>query len=294
MTMMSRRRFLMLTVSTVAAPASALPTDHVSQWSGTAMGADVSMSFHNPFGAHKNDVSDIVSLLREVERTFSLFDPNSSLSRLNSAKTLVTDDRFEEVMAVSQSVYEATDGLFDPTIQTVWSALARGQSPDNAWAHVGFDQVKWTEGVICLDPFQSLSFNGIAQGYATDVVRAELSARGYKHVLINMGEYSAQGGPFTLGVQDPKFGQLGTVSIQNTSVATSSPSASNSRDHIFHPKGGQTQWSTVSVEATSATLADACSTVFCMMSRAEIASVKRHFDLGRILLIDADGNLSTI
>lgn len=296
MTLLTRRRFLTLTASSVALPAVALPVDMTARWSGVAMGADVTLDFHNTFGASRDDINAVVSLLRSIEQRFSLYDPTSELSRLNRQKTLAVGQDFLDLFALSQTVHSATGGLFDPTTQTLWEALAAGQSVGDARAQVGLDHVTEQDGVLRLRPHQSLSFNGIAQGYATDVIRSELAARGYNHVLINMGEFSAQGGPFVLGIQDPKHGQLGTVSLENMSVATSSPSASQvgKQNHILHPKGGKTLWSTVSVEAQSAAKADACSTAFCMMPRADIMAVQHHFGLGRVLLVDPSGNMSTL
>lgn len=293
---LTRRKFLTLTASSVAAPALALPVDMATQWTGKAMGADVALNFHNTFGAARDDIDAVVSLLRSIEQRFSLYDPTSQLSRLNRQKSLAVDQEFLDLFALSKTVHNATGGTFDPTIQTLWEALAVGQSVSQARAQVGFDQVLAKGNVLHLGSHQSLSFNGIAQGYATDVIRTELATRGYNHVLINMGEYSAQGGPFVLGVQDPKHGQLGTVSLENMSVATSSPSAGQIRqqDHILHPKGGKALWSTVSVEAKSAAVADACSTAFCMMSRSDIKIVQHRFNLGRVLLVDHLGNMSTL
>jgi thiamine biosynthesis lipoprotein len=238
----------------------------------------------------------VMSILRGVEQRFSLFDENSELSRLNTNKTLAVTQDFLDLFALSQKVHRATGGLFDPSVQTVWEAHASGTSAQKARAFVGFDQIEQTDDVLRLGPNQSLSFNGIAQGFATDIIRTELAARGYTDVLVNMGEFAAQGGPFKLGIQDPTFGQLGTVTLKNMCIATSSPSASKitGHDHIVHPKGGKTLWSTVSVEAKSAAIADACSTAFCMMPRADIALAKRHFALGRVLLVDSNGDLSTV
>jgi thiamine biosynthesis lipoprotein len=43
-------------------------------------------------------------------------------------------------------------------------------------------------------PGQALTFNGIAQGFATDLVVGELQAAGAEKVLANIGEYAGFGG----------------------------------------------------------------------------------------------------
>ena len=46
-----------------------------------------------------------------------------------------------------------------------------------------------------------------------------------KKVLINIGEFAALGGLFTLGISDPAYGLVGTTKLSNRAVATSSLAA---------------------------------------------------------------------
>ena len=111
--------------------------------------------------------------------------------------------------------------------------------------------------------------------------------------LVNIGEYRALGGPFKLGLSDPTQGHLGTRTLQDGAIATSSPILPGSASHILH-RSQTPLWSTVSVEATTATRADCLSTALCLTPRDQIAEIRQHPDISRITLVDFDGNLTTL
>ncbi|MFC3117934.1 FAD:protein FMN transferase [Jhaorihella thermophila] len=244
-------------------------------------------------------MAEIRALLVEVEQLFSIYDPRSALSHLNREGQLVDPDRkFIDLMEAAAVVHVATDGLFDPTIQPLWAALARGEDPADARRAVGFDRVVIRPDRIALAPGQALTFNGIAQGFATDLARAALHARGFTRALVNIGEFAALGGPFRLGLADPARGLVATRTFTDRCIATSGPAAMMLRrtSHILNPRGTTPpRWSTVSVTADSATIADAASTAFCLMPRRQIRTALRRLP-GRphATLIARDGALTTL
>ena len=151
---------------------------------------------------------------------------------------------------------------------------------------------------IRLSPYQQLTFNGIAQGFATDLIRADLAALGLTRALINIGEFTALGGPFTLGLSDPEQGLFATRRLTDQAIATSSPGAMRvaGRPHILHRDPARTpRWSTVSVISPSAAVADAASTAFTLMTRAEIAhSIDRLPTGTSATLLAGNGDLVTL
>ncbi|HLQ17930.1 MAG TPA: FAD:protein FMN transferase, partial [Tabrizicola sp.] len=198
---------------------------------------------------------------------------------------------FRALMDLAEAIYHLTEGAFDPTVQPLWQAAAEGHRNT---APIGWHHVQRGPG-ITLKPGMALTFNGIAQGFGADAVKAHLAAHGFDHALIDMGEAAAIGGPFRLGLRDPIYGQLATRALQGTAIATSLPKATlvNGQPHILHPHGLPPLWSTVSVEATSAALADALSTALVFLTADQIAAL-HHPGLIRVTLVDPDGNLTTI
>ncbi|MCA0044433.1 FAD:protein FMN transferase [Celeribacter litoreus] len=287
---LSRRRFMTLSAAAVMLPQGA----QAARWQGRMFGAEVSLELVGAREAVSADLKDVQDRLAEIEQRFSLFNPVSELSRLNNEGVVDASSDMIDVSRIASAVYLATGGAFDPTVQSIWEALAMGEEP-SARA-VGFDRVFVEATRVRLGEGQKLTLNGIAQGFATDCVRALLVERGYRNALINIGEYAALGGPFRVGLSDASVGRLGAINLENKSVATSSPDAMKvgERSHILSPNGGRPLWSTVSVEAESAALADACSTAFCLMPRSEIEQAKHALGLSRVFLVDLEGDLSTL
>ena len=289
---LTRRRFLTITAALAANPASA-GTEH---WRGQALGADVSVTVRGPREAARHAIAETRTLLAQIDALFSLYDPSSTLSQLNRRGVFnAPDPRFVTLMQAADWGFRVTGGLFDPTVQPLWLASAAGQDPAAGCAAVGWNRVRFNAGLVQLDTGQALTFNGIAQGFATDLVSDRLTALGLRDVLVNIGEYRALGGPWRLAISDPMHGMLGMRTLTDSAIATSSPTAMQlgAQTHILHPTA-RPNWSTVSVEATTATLADCLSTALCLAPRDQIAALRDVPEVMRITLVDFDGNLFTV
>lgn len=289
----SRRRFLTISAALACAPAYA----GTQAWQGRAFGADVSLKLTGGSAATAQALRDVPRILATLERRFSLYDPTSDLSQLNATGHLARPDPdFLALMQAADQGHRMTQGLFDPTVQTLWAATAQSRQPVPAvHGTVDWQQVRFDPAGITLGPGQKLTFNGIAQGYATDRVVALLHSLGFENALVNIGEFAGLGGPWRLGLHDPVHGFLGQRTLRGNAIATSSPAALDlgAHAHILHP-AHDPQWSTVSVEAKTATLADCLSTALCLAPRDLAAQIAKAEDVQRVTLVDADGNLSTL
>lgn len=287
---MNRRRFLSITAAAMTLPQMARAE---ILWQGVALGADASLRLSGPTDRAEAALEGVQSLLERVEATFSLYRA-SELTRLNQTGAITPSDWFRQVVDLSGTLHRQTGGAFDPSVQALWQAWETGQLADPA--HLGWDKVQ-IGSRITLMPGQALTFNGIAQGFATDLVRAHLAEHGFDHALINIGEYAALGGPFRLGIGDPEAGLLADWHITGGALAVSSPGATlvAGRPHIQHPRGRPPLWATVAVQADSAAVADGLSTALVFLSRSQIATVKAaRPDIRRVALVDAAGNLETL
>jgi thiamine biosynthesis lipoprotein len=290
---MNRRRFLSLAAAFACAP-------HLAQaatWRGRALGAEVSVQLSGPKPEVTTALQEIPALLAKIEDMFSLYRDHSLINQLNITGHLTdTPQLFCDLVDHADTAHRQTNGLFDPTIQPLWQALATGQDTVPAQSQIGWDRVIRSGKNIRLAPGQALSFNGIAQGFATDLVADHLSARGFTRALINMGEHRALGGPYRLDLQDPTFGSLGGQSLSGAAMATSSPGALQlgARHHILAPDGRAPLWSTVSITAPSATQADALSTAAVFMTLGQLQDLQKSAGLLRLSLIDRSGNLRMI
>ncbi|MCY4316547.1 MAG: FAD:protein FMN transferase [Roseovarius sp.] len=275
--MITRRRFLAITAAAMAAPAQASPV----RWRGRAMGADVGVTLDAPESVAIPAIQKVKALLSTCENLFSLHDPNSTLSRLNRERRLsFPPDRFYRLVELCSEMHILTEGRFDPTIQPAWRAMATGGDVEAARAAIGWERVSHSSKDIRLGPGQALSLNGIAQGYATDLVTRALRDAGMSKVLVNIGEYHGIGRHWNLGVSDPLYGIVAIRRMRDRAMATSSPGAllfDDNASHIVNPlEASVAHWSTVSIEAEHATVADALSTALCHASSEEIKSVLRN------------------
>jgi FAD:protein FMN transferase len=288
---MNRRRFLMISAAALV-PGRALAE---TEWHGIAFGAEARMILRGDPEAATAAIRALPRLIDEIEAEFSLHRP-SALTRLNTEGALAPSATFRALLSLSDSVHRATGGAFDPTVQRLWQALATGADPAEArratgWHRVGLGQT------VTLAPGQALTFNGIAQGFASDAARNLLLAQGFTQALVSLGEFAAIGGPFRLGLEDPEAGYLGTRSLTGGAIATSSPRATRvgGQPHILHPKGLPPLWSTVSVEADSAALADALSTACVFLAPEDIRKARERLPgVRRVTLVDFGGNLATL
>ncbi len=293
--MISRRRALQIFAATAAVPTAARAIEK-----RFVLGAEVSITLDGPASLTGPAQTAAWDEIERLEGQFSLYQP-SALTELNKNGVLSSPSPdFLNILSLSKRIFDATQGRFDPTVQPLWAAKWNGIESTEIDNTVGFDRVVFQTGTVKLDHGQELTLNGIAQGYITDRVIAALQEHGLTRSLVNIGEFRALSGPWQLGIADPDFGLLAQVSLTDNAVATSSPSMMTLADgstHIIDPTNRQNtpEWSTVSVIAPSAALADGLSTAFCHMSPEEIQSAMATItEPLAIRLIDATGNLRSL
>jgi thiamine biosynthesis lipoprotein len=290
----SRRRFIAIAATACAGGALAaqgLPQEsRAFVWKGVALGANASLTLeHDDEAQAKSAIEACLAEVARLERIFSLFQSDSALVRLNRDGHI--DDAPADMrilLSEALSVAMLTGGAFDPTIQPLWALYARhfsaaDASPDGPAVeeiNAALRLVDWRKVEIddaCvrfLQPGMALTLNGIAQGYITDKVGELLRERGYKHVLVNMGEELAlgpkrQGGPWQVGLADPRVpGRIiRDLPLASGAIATSGGygfyfDPAGRFSHILDPRTGACarQWASVTVLAPRATRADALST----------------------------------
>ncbi|MEL7182511.1 MAG: FAD:protein FMN transferase [Pseudomonadota bacterium] len=292
---MKRRRFLTVAAGFAAFPAFAKAP---LRWRGVALGAEARLELAAPEAVARPALAAALAAVREVEHVFSLYDDTSFVSRLNlDGRQDDAPDMYWAMHAVVTDLHRRTGGLFDPTVQGPWRALARDDLRGE-WGFVGWDHVQRSgRSGVRLGRHQQVTFNGIAQGFATDRVVEVLQSHGLRDAFVDIGEQSARGSPRLLGVADPDHGIVGQVTLRDGAIATSSPGATPlaAHGHILHPSSPRAaQWSTVSVEADRAVVADGLSTALVHADLPMIRRIRRRGDVRRILLVDQDGNVRTV
>lgn len=292
--MLTRRRFI--AISAALAPSMALgrtPDLHVE--TGIALGASVTLRLHHP------DASRLAALamqeIRRLEQVFSLYQPDSALVRLNrDARLDAPPFELLDCLTLAGSVHQASGGAFDPTVQPLWqaqaAALDRGaplSEDERAGLRslTGWDGVTLAPEAITLRPGMALTLNGIAQGFIADRVAALLADHGLTRALIDTGELRA----LPKGDWPVTLASGGGITLHDRALATSAPlgmtfGGDGVTSHILDPRTGQplrSAWTSVTISAPSAALADALSTSACLMgSKGEVASLCAAFPGARV------------
>ncbi|WP_374305608.1 FAD:protein FMN transferase [Methylocella sp.] len=325
MSSMSRRRFLSvsaaaagLAVMPFARPGRALSVPDGSSlvsWRGQALGAVCELQIHHHDPEQAQELIRLaLARTRRLEAMFSLYDENSLLTRLNRCGALeAPPPEFVELMQAATRFAQATEGAFDVTVQPLWRLYeAHFSQPDadpegpsaallrEALAHVGFEKLVVGRDRVALPRGAAVTLNGVAQGFVTDKIVDLLRAHGVVNSLVDMGEVRAigrraDGEAWRAGVEDPivSGGVAKVLPLVDRALSTSGPyglrfDPAGRFNHLFQPSTGTcaARYASVSVVASSATVADALSTAFCFMEPEKIRVVARAQGVELVHLID--------
>jgi thiamine biosynthesis lipoprotein len=289
------------------------------RWQGSALGAQVSVEIHHPDRAQAERLVQLcIQDVRRLEQLFSLYRPDSAICELNRTGVLVSPDAdMVTLLRASLDFAALTDGAFDPTVQPLWNLYAahfaqahpvpEGPAADRlaqALSKVDYRDLKVSaDRIALLRPGAAITLNGIAQGYATDLVVDRLRAAGLTTTLVDMGEIRAigakpDGSPWQVGLADPDKPDetKQTIGLIDRAVATTAGTGfrfdpAGRFTHLFDPSTGRSpsRYRSVSVIAPTATEADALSTAFSLLPLSRIRDIVATQPNIRTYLIDTDG-----
>lgn len=282
--------------SVVGGPARLDEADY--QWRGVAMGADAAMLFSGiePEAA-RGAVAAAVTEIDRLEDALSLFRTDSELRRLNRDNVLHSPSGdIRRALALALDIAGRSGGLFDPSVQALWEAHVgwfaaapdAGLPPEGviatARAAVDWRRIRIGPDTIRTGEDQRLTLNGLGQGYITDRIAYLLSLRGFKHVLVDLGEQRAigprrSGAPWLVARANAAPFELTGGALATSEGAGCMLGASGTAHHLFDPRSGRSpaHWKTITVHHRSAAVADALSTALYAASADEIATLLPRF-----------------
>lgn len=313
----TRRKVLHLLAGAAAALATPAAAEvPVVRWRGVAFGAEAVVSIRDPDRTKaERALAACRGEIERIERVFSLRRRDSALARLN-AEGAIEDPPAELVEALSFASHlsRISDGAFDVTVQPLWGIYVRAQRNRFRRARAfaaavdeARSRIDWRRLAVSADRIRfsssgmATTLNGLVQGYATDRIAERLRSAGFPHVLVDLGELRGMGErrpgePWRIGVGAPGHPDVAAViDLADGAVATSSPQATAfdaavHHHHLFDPHTGRSaqSWSSVSVVAPTAMLADALSTAIAVAPRSAAEALLAAGGGARAVLMDGD------
>ena len=273
------------------------------QFDGRTMGTTYSVTVaSHPQSVRREAIQSVIDhVLDEVNRNLSTYDPGSDISRFNASATtdpIAVSPGLRAVAAIAGEVNAATGGAFDITVGPLVQAWGFGAGSraaqvipgtdeiDRLRAKVGFDRLELGADGRSLRktvPALQLDVNGIAPGYAVDLIAERFDALGVEDYLVELGGEvrahgrSPRGRPWRVAVEAPMSGErrpYALVELDGVAVSTSGDYRDfrevNGRrlSHTIDPRTGAPvthALASVSVAHRSAALADAYATALMVL-----------------------------
>ena len=288
---------------------------------GDVFGTTYSIQYYS----EENDdfQQQIDSLFYVINKSMSTYQTNSDISRINRNETVEIDEHFKKVFSASQVIYEATEGVFDPTIGVLVNAWDFGPEGkiisldslkiDSLMLSVGLNKVKLVDNTIIKENTNTfIDFNAIAKGYGVDVIADFLESKNIENYIVEIGgEIRCKGTniekqkPWKVGVEMPHFDGtqsiMKAISLHNESMATSgtyrkfkTDSLGNRYSHIIDTKTGypsKTNLLSISVITSNCMTADGYATAFKAMGIEKVKDfLKTHPELKVFLIFENEKN----
>lgn len=262
------------------------------QIQGVAEGTSYNIIFETDNGYGLQDEVD--AMLSDFERSLSVYDSNSIISRVNRNEDVEVDDYFEAVFSRAKSISDKTSGLFDISAEPLFKewgfSFKKGVVPNSSkieelLASTGMNKV-WLCGskLEKSHPNLQLNVNAIAKGYSADIVANLLDSKSIENYLVEIGGeirtkgISPRGGAWIIGVDRPVDTNLipgqdvqVVLALTNKALATSGNyrqfylKDGKKISHTINPQTGYPVSHTllsVTVIADDAMTADAYATAF--------------------------------
>ena len=175
--------------------------------------------FHTTYQCDSSLHDAIMSELQAVDASLSMFNPNSTISRINSNESMTTDSLFRIVFIQAQQISAATDGCFDITVAPLvnaWgfgfknSSLPDSSRVDSIRQHIGWERVSLDGNqLVKQDTAMVLDFSAIAKGFGADQVASLFNRHDIANYMIEIGGeivvrgHNPKGNAWTIGINKP-------------------------------------------------------------------------------------------
>lgn len=287
-------------------------------------GAIFGTVYHATYQCDSSLNGKILEELQAVDQSLSMFNPNSTISQINSGKSNETDSLLRTIFHIAREVSQATDGAFDITVAPLVNAwgfgFKHGALPDSLQVDslrqlIGWNQISLKDNKFFReDPRMIIDLSAVAKGFGSDCVAQMFRKHGINNFMIEIGGEVVTSGvspkakAWRIGVNKPQEDSTSTsnelqtiLQMNNCAMATSGNYRNfyidNGRKiaHTIDPKTGYpVQHSILSstVIAPTCAIADAYATAFMVLGLEKSLQVlDKHPELMAYFIhTDKEGN----
>jgi len=212
------KRILFIAASSVVLLAcSTEPEIVLVQNHGPAQGSTYNISYITSPGIDYRKQID--SILFEIDKSMSLWDKQSTISKLNRGEKVKPDKLFAKVFVKSKQISRETLGAFDISVAPLVSYWGFGPQEHSKFDSARVDSIRNFVGfrklVNVLDSNRlpkgmKVDMNAIAQGFTVDVIAEFLYKKGITNFLVEVGGElrtsgrNAEGKIWTIGIDKPQ------------------------------------------------------------------------------------------
>ena len=177
--------------------------------------------------------------LMKVDAEFSMFNRESTVSRINSGdSSVVRSEMFQEVCDLAQTVNRETQGAFDITVAPLVNAWGFGFKHEQMPTPAQVDSL--------LKIRNQMDFSAIAKGYGCDVVARLLESKGIHDYMVEIGGEvvvsgrNSKGDKWHIGITKPVDDSLSVDGEMQTVLTISDKAMATSGNYRnFYYQGGR-------------------------------------------------------
>lgn len=287
------------------------------------MGETWGTSYHIVYKGGENLADSARAIMAMIDNELSLFNSESTVSRINDCRSDIAGDAFTDVLDISCHVCSISGGVYDPTVGPLCELWGFGKSDfheapsDSAIAavleSVGIRECRIDSAgrVIKKTSGTRFDFSSVAKGYGIDCIGRMFDRNGVQDYMIEIGGevlvsgVNPKGLPWHIQIDSPSGGlshepfEVRELGPEKTALATSGNYRNYRTDctgttfgHIISPVTGRpaaTSVLSVTVEAPQCALADALATACMASGSAEAAAdILRKADVQGLVISAGD------
>jgi thiamine biosynthesis lipoprotein len=280
---------------TIAAVRATAPPGQMFHWQGEVLDAVSELTlWHTDAALCRRTILKVEAEIARYERIFSLYRPDSEISRLNAAGELRRPaPELRALIEESQRFGVLSAGAFDISVQPLWQLYA-----DHFWSHahivpdivaraqevarelVDFHRIETGAGRIAFARAgMGITLNSVGQGYITDAIADMLRNDGFESAVVDLGEYHAlgrhpDGHPWRIGIRNALAASEvdRIIELDDTALAVSGGYGTTFEptgrfNHIFDPQTGASadKLADAAVIGPRATAANALAVALCVV-----------------------------